>query len=375
MNYQDLLRAWGRILTGRRPALSIEITRECPLRCPGCYAFEDGHVGEGINLRQLSDRRGEALVQGVLELVDRHRPLHLSIVGGDPLVRFRELEILLPLLEKRGIHVQVVTSAFREIPKSWAAIQRLSIAVSVDGLQPEHDARRKPATYERILKSIQGHQVTIHCTITAQMMQRPAYIEDFLAFWQSKNETKRVWMSIFTPQKGASAPEILSPVQRVEAVNELLRLRAHYSKLDMPPSVIREFLLPPASPEKCIFAQTTQVVSADLKTEIGPCQFGGEPDCSQCGCMASMGLAAIGNRRLLPGVTAGGLMLASQGVGNLFKALTRTPKPQPSRQEPLTQISLEKTKNAVRTSAFGGSDAAPKHTSSVALLESDEAES
>jgi hypothetical protein len=68
-------------------------------------------------------------------------------------------------------------------------------------------------------------------------------------------------------------------------------------------------------------------------------------------------------------------MLASQGVGNLFKALTKTPKPQPSRQEPLTQISLETTENAVRTAAFGGSDAAPKHTSSVALLESDEAES
>jgi hypothetical protein len=33
---RELVQAWGRILTGYTPAVSIEITRECPLRCPGC---------------------------------------------------------------------------------------------------------------------------------------------------------------------------------------------------------------------------------------------------------------------------------------------------------------------------------------------------
>ena len=70
------------------------------------------------NLRQLDDLRGEALVSGVLDLVRRHRPLHLSIVGGDPLVRFREMEVLLPRLHQMGVLVQLVTSAFRPIPAS-----------------------------------------------------------------------------------------------------------------------------------------------------------------------------------------------------------------------------------------------------------------
>ena len=43
---RELVQAWGRILTGYRPNLSIEITKECPLRCPGCYAYEDGHLGD-----------------------------------------------------------------------------------------------------------------------------------------------------------------------------------------------------------------------------------------------------------------------------------------------------------------------------------------
>src|SRR5712691_12975147 len=140
------MHAWGAILQGRRPSLSIEITRECPLRCPGCYAYEDAHLGGEITLRQLIDHKDNELVSGVLNLVDRYKPLHLSIVGGDPLVRYRELEVLLPRLSERGIYVQVVTSAFRTLPLTWTKLPRLSIVVSIDGLQPEHDVRRKPAT-------------------------------------------------------------------------------------------------------------------------------------------------------------------------------------------------------------------------------------
>ena len=115
----DIFRAWGGILRGYRPFLSLEITRECPLRCPGCYAYEPEHLGAVGSLRQLADVKGEALVAGVLGLVRRFRPLHLSIVGGEPLVRFRELDILLPKLADMGVEVQLVTSAVRPIPASW----------------------------------------------------------------------------------------------------------------------------------------------------------------------------------------------------------------------------------------------------------------
>ena len=73
---------------------------------------------------------------------------------------FRELDVLLPRLSGRGLYVQVVTSAVRPIPTAWASIPRLQICVSIDGLQPEHDARRTPATYDRILNHIAGHAIT-----------------------------------------------------------------------------------------------------------------------------------------------------------------------------------------------------------------------
>jgi MoaA/NifB/PqqE/SkfB family radical SAM enzyme len=328
----EVLHAWAGILEGRRPSLSIEITRECPLRCPGCYAFDDAHLGGDTTLRQLSDYKGDALVKGILEVVDRYRPLHLSLVGGDPLVRYRELEALLPELDRRSVHVQIVTSAFRPIPKHWANLPRLNLVVSIDGLQPEHDARRKPATYERILKNLEGASATIHCTITGQIADRPGYLEEFLRFWSARPEAKKVWMSIFTPQIGAEGPEILTPEVRSAVIDELQRLRPLYPLLDMHESCIEEFRTPPKSPEECIFARTTHTVSADLKTAITPCQFGGNPDCSQCGCIASMGLAAVGHHKVAGNLTAGRIFMVSDRIGSGVRKLLDQPQKDLSRR-------------------------------------------
>jgi organic radical activating enzyme len=173
------LPAWGRILRGYRPFLSLEITKECPLRCPGCYAYEPEHLGGNTTLRQLIDYRGDELVSAVLGLIRRYRPLHLSIVGGEPLIRFRELKILLPKIEQMGIEVQLVTSAVRPIPLEWRDLKCLHLVVSLDGLSEENDHRRAPATYERILRHIQGHQIIVHCTVTRNLIRRPDYLHDF----------------------------------------------------------------------------------------------------------------------------------------------------------------------------------------------------
>jgi MoaA/NifB/PqqE/SkfB family radical SAM enzyme len=324
----EVLQAWAGILAGRKPSLSIEITKECPLRCPGCYAFDPAHLGGESELRQLSDYKGHELVKNILEVVDREKPLHVSLVGGDPLVRYRELELLLPELDSRGVHTQVVTSAFRAIPADWKRFTRLNIVVSIDGLQPEHDERRKPATYERILKNIAAAKVTIHSTITGDIAARPGYLEKFLRFWSARPEINKIWFSLFTPQRGATGPEILTSTQRAFVVEDLLKLRIQFPVLDMHESLIREMLLPPNDPEECIFARTTHTISADLKTKITPCQFGGDPDCAQCGCVASMGLAAVGHHRVIGNITAGHLFRVSDQIGKTWlKALGNFRRP------------------------------------------------
>jgi organic radical activating enzyme len=315
MRTSEIVRAWGKILRGEAPSLSIELTRECPLRCPGCYAYDEAHLGGGVTLRELNDRKGQHLIDGVLEVVDRLKPLHLSLVGGDPLVRYRELEQLVPLLLGRGIHVQIVTSAFRTFPEQWSQEPHVNVVVSIDGLQPEHDVRRTPATYERILSTVAGRRITIHCTITGQMMKRPGYLNEFLAFWTPKQEIRKVWFSLFTPQIGDDLPEMLSPYERSQAISDLTELRKRYPKLDMPEGLIRQFASPPDNPKNCVFALTTKTISADLKTPITPCQFGGNPDCKTCGCVASMGLAAVADHKLAGFISVGAIFSASIKIG------------------------------------------------------------
>jgi sulfatase maturation enzyme AslB (radical SAM superfamily) len=265
----------------------------------------------------LNDRKGPALVDGVLEVVDRLQPLHLSIVGGDPLVRYRELETLVPQVLARGITVQIVTSAFRPLPAEWATLDRLSVSVSIDGLPPEHDVRRSPATYDRVLRNIAGQSITVHCTITGPMMKRPGYLREFLEFWTPRPEIRRVWFSLFTPQVGDDLPEMLRPEERSCAIAEMLSLRTEFPKLDMGEGLIRQFYSPPDHPGDCVFALTTETISADLATRVTPCQFGGAPDCRSCGCMASMGMASIASHRLGGIIPLGAIFRASVKVGRL----------------------------------------------------------
>jgi sulfatase maturation enzyme AslB (radical SAM superfamily) len=272
-------------------------------------------------LRTLADHSGQQLIDGVLTLVRRLRPVHLSIVGGEPLVRFRELDILLPRLSDMGIKTQVVTSAVREIPAAWARIKDLEIVVSIDGLQPDHDRRRAPATYQRILKHIGGHSITVHCTVTHQMAGRANYFEDFLSFWSARPEVRRIYFSLFTPQQGAVAEEILLPSERSAVLEELAGLRSMFPKFYLPDGVLEGFRTPPRSPEECIFARTTLSVTADLKGTISPCQFGGNPDCTQCGCMASAGLKSVGSYRVFGFIPIKSIYNMSDRIGKFAHPL------------------------------------------------------
>ena len=132
-----------------------------------------------------------------------HPAVHLSIVGGDPLVRYRELESDSPIAGSRNSR----SGGYQRLSPSragWASLPDLNVVVSIDGLQPEHDVRRAPATYDRIIRNIAGQNITIHCTITGQMMKRPGYLKEFLEFWTPRPEIRR-YGSACSPRKSATS--------------------------------------------------------------------------------------------------------------------------------------------------------------------------
>jgi MoaA/NifB/PqqE/SkfB family radical SAM enzyme len=326
----QMFAAWGSILSGRAPMLSIEVTRECPLSCPGCYAYGDSHLGGGTTLRELSDLRGDALVAGVLGLVRKHKPLHVSLVGGEPLVRHRELSRILPELSRQGVFTLVVTSGVIPIPAEWMRLRRCRVAVSVDGLPEHHDERRKPATYTRILQNIRDREINVHWTITAPMLKRLGYLEEYVAFWQSRPEVNRIWVSLYSPQAGEHSAEMLTPEERRRIASQLPGLQQAYPKLLMSSEIGEAFVTPPQSPEECLFAKMSTNYSADLATRVEPCIFGGTPDCSQCGCMVSSGLHRVQKVRIAGPLTVRHLVRGSMAIGSLRNRL-RSKSADPSR--------------------------------------------
>lgn len=200
-------------------------------------------------------------------------------------------------------------------------IPRLRVAVSVDGLPEHHDERRKPATYERILKNVAGRSVNVHWVITRPMMARRSYLEDYVAFWNAQKEVDHIWVSLYSPQLGEDTPERLTAADRERVASELPRLRKRFPKLLLPEGMAQSFVNPPQNPDDCLFSKMSLNYSADLQTHVEPCVFGGNPDCSQCGCSISSALHWIRGVRVAGPLRVEHMVRSSLAIGNTVKKI------------------------------------------------------
>jgi sulfatase maturation enzyme AslB (radical SAM superfamily) len=269
----------------------------------------------------VSDFRGDKLVQGIIEIVNRYRPMHVSLVGGEPMIRHRELSQVLPVLSRMGVWSMVVTSGVIPIPDEWCQLPRTTVAVSVDGLPEHHDVRRTPATYERILRNISGRKVNIHLTVTQPMLERGGYLDEYFEFWNSRPEVYQIWMSTYTPQMGENSAEMLTATSRQELVSQIDRWRSRYPKLLLDSRMAYSFAHPPRTPADCTFARMSVNYTADLHTRVQPCIFGGNPDCSQCGCAISVALHGVQNVRIKGPLKVGHLVRGSMSIGRISNRL------------------------------------------------------
>lgn len=324
---RDLLGSWGMLLCGKTPLLSIEVTHECPLSCPGCYAYAEGHAGSGRTLRDMTDFRGEELVSRLLALIDRHDPIHVSLVGGEPLLRRRELGRVLPVLSERGKVSLVVTSGVLPIPPEWTRLPRVIVCVSVDGLPRDHDVRRQPATYDRILRNIVGCRVYLHWTIVRSQVEQPGYLEEYLSFWNPRPEVDRILVSLYSPQYGERTPEMLPIEARPEVAARLHSLSQTYTKLIAPQCLTDAFVTPPANASRCTYALVSRNYAPDLVTVVEPCVLGGAPDCSQCGCAISAALEGIAGIKLAGPLRVRHLIRASTSIASLVTRIRGTADP------------------------------------------------
>src|SRR5208283_5402563 len=102
---------------------------------------------------------------------------------------------------------------------------------------------------------------------------------------------------------------------RERVARELPPLGAKYPKLLIPEGMARAFVSPPSNPQSCVFSRMSVNYSADLESRVEPCVFGGNPDCSQCGCSISSALHWIQGERIAGPLRVGHLVNASLSIG------------------------------------------------------------
>jgi len=153
------------------------------------------------------------------------------------------------------------------------------------------------------------------------MTQRIGYLQEFIKFWTEQSEVQKIWVSLYTPQVGEASSEVLPPEARERVINELFELKKSFQKLELPDGLLQAYRHPPSDPSHCVFALTTQTISADLKTKVIPCQLGGKPDCRQCGCIAAAAMEAVNRHRLPIGLRTGVIYGISQTLGFYLKDL------------------------------------------------------
>lgn len=146
-------------------------------------------------------------------------------------------------------------------------------------------------------------------------------------FWSARPEVSRIWVSFYTPQRDEQSPEMLAAADRESVAPQLTALATKYPKLLFNAGIAEAFLRPPENPGDCLFAKMSANYSADLQTRVEPCVFGGAPDCSQCGCIASTGLHWIRGLKVAGELEIGDFVNASIRVGSLMNRLKRAPEP------------------------------------------------
>ena len=229
---EGIIPAWGRILRGYRPALSVEITRECPLRCPGCYAYGDDHLGGEVTLRQVSDFKGQELVDRFFALIDAHRAAPrldrgrrtarpLSRARRDPAAALENGHLHAGRHQRRPARPDGMGRRFRG-SRSWCR--------STDCSPNTTSGASRPPT---IASSSTSKDTRSRCTARSRGSSRAATAISRSSCGSGPRIPIRgqIWISLYTPQVGEQSDERLTPADRERVVAALMHLRKSFPKL------------------------------------------------------------------------------------------------------------------------------------------------
>lgn len=151
-----------------------ECTLRCNLRCAHCGSDCEARSPH----RELETREILDVLDTIAEDFDTSR-IFVSITGGEPLVR-RDLVEVVAHMTRVGLRSCIVTNGTLLGDREAAALVEAgmrTVTVSVDGLEPEHDAVRGAGTFAKALRGLAAARRAGMTTVEAVTCARPANLD------------------------------------------------------------------------------------------------------------------------------------------------------------------------------------------------------
>lgn len=279
---------------------SIDVSKECNLRCAHCYFFEGG-TGEAPAYRNRPElsvdewiAKLEALKQGTSR---REFPFfQCTWVGGEPLLR----KELIDRGRKYFRYNTVVTNGTIPLP-DWPDV---SWYISVDGDEKTHERiRRRKGIYGRAMKHVAEKpnlSVTVAYCITRENV---GCLEQAIVDW-SRAGARNMTFDFYTPIGEMTEKDdglYVPPEERDDVLDKLLALKAIYGDFFLLSE--RTFRLMKSAvsrkvTDNCLFSKKAFAFGADgmLKEK---CMMGPRADCDRCGCVVPFYMASLTDRTLI----------------------------------------------------------------------------
>ena len=268
---------------------SIDVSKECNLRCRHCYFFEQDYDAE------LSVDDWIAKLEAIRA---QSKPWEFPFfqctwVGGEPLIRKDLIE--------RGRHYfrynTVVTNGTIPLP-DWPDVNWY---ISIDGDEEHHEwIRKKKGIYKRAMKNVEEHphlQVTIAYMITKQNVQ---CIEQAVVDW-ARAGAAHMTFDFYKPIETIEDDLWLPFPERDQTLDLLIELKRIYGDFFIIPE--RTFRLMKADVSKTV---TDHCLFAKKSFSFGPqgelkekCMMGPKADCDRCGCVVPFYMASLTHRRFI----------------------------------------------------------------------------
>lgn len=249
--------------------VTISPTKQCNLRCEGCYASSTATSKQTLEF---------SLVEKILnQMHEEWGSRFIVISGGEPMIYRSEGKTIMDLYRNHPDTFFLMytngTLIDKEKAQEMAKLGNITPAISVEGFEKETDERRKKGVFKKVLKAFKNLReagVPFGISVTASRENVDILLTDeFYDFYFEKEGASYMWIFHYMPIGRDFSPSLMpTPEQRIKLLRKWKEImeKKHY--------FVADFWNSGTLADGCIaFARPGGYFYIDWNGNIMPCVF------------------------------------------------------------------------------------------------------